>query len=128
MAGETYGVHDYARIALGLVRLANGLAALVAPLWLLRRLGADPSKNRATAYVFRMFGIRTVLIGLELLRGESEERERSVQRAPLIHASDTTAAAIAGLRGHLPPQAAVKAVLISAGNTALALLARSRRS
>jgi hypothetical protein len=75
-----------------------------------------------------MFGIRTVLIGLELLSGPSEARDRSVQRALLIHASDTTAAAIAGSRGQLPPRAAVKAVLISAANTALALLARSRRT
>lgn len=124
MSENVSGIHDYARVALGIIRLANGLAALLAPLWLLRQLGANPQANRSVPYVFRMFGIRTILIGIELLRPDSEVRKQSVQQAVIIHGSDTTAAAIAGLTGQLPPRAAIKAVAISGVNTALALLSR----
>jgi hypothetical protein len=118
------GIHDYARMTLGVIRLVNGLAALLFPVWLLRLLGGDPKENRSLPYVFRMFGIRSVIIGIELLLPDSEVRKRHVQQAVFIHASDTTAAIIAGLRGQLPHAAAAKAVVISAVNIALAVLAR----
>jgi hypothetical protein len=128
MDGGARGIHDYARIALGLIRLANGLAALLAPTWLLKQLGAEPAENRAAPYIFRMFGIRTAFIGVALLLPASEERTHAVDRAVAIHASDTLSAAIAGLRGYLPPRAAIKAVIISGINTALAVLARPPRT
>ena len=111
----------YARLALAGTRLFNGGLALVAPSLLARRLGVDPKTTPALLYVFRMFGIRTVLIGLDLLR-EGPARERALRAAPLIHASDTTAAALAGLGG-LDKHSAVTIVAISAVNTILALLA-----
>ena len=49
--------------ALALIRLVNGGLALVAPRWLARRLGVDPTAQPAMLYALRMFGIRTVLIG-----------------------------------------------------------------
>ncbi|MDQ1625905.1 MAG: hypothetical protein QOJ49_1403, partial [Actinomycetota bacterium] len=52
-----------------------------------------------------------------------EERRRATQLAVLIHASDTISAATAGLTGRLPGKAAVVTTLISAGNTALAVMA-----
>lgn len=112
-----------ARKALAVVRLFNGMVALLAPQILLRRLGTDPQADRSGVYPFRMFGIRTVLIGVDLLTLRGEERRRATRLAVLIHATDTVSATIAGLKGHLSPRAAVVTALISGGNTALAILA-----
>jgi hypothetical protein len=112
-----------ARKVLAAVRLFNGTVAVLAPQILLRRLGADPQADRSGVYPFRMFGIRTVLIGVDLLTLRGEERRRATRLAVLIHATDTVSAAIAGLKGHLSPRAATVTTLISSGNTALAILA-----
>jgi hypothetical protein len=89
-----------------------------------RQAGVDPAANPAAPYVLRLFGIRTVLIGVELLRSDGAERRRALDRGVLIHASDTASAAAAGALGQLPPGAARKAVAISAVNTMLAVVAR----
>jgi hypothetical protein len=112
-----------ARKALATIRLVNGTAALLVPQVLLRRLGTDPTLDRSGFYPFRMFGIRTVLLGIELLALRGDQRRRAVQLAVLIHATDTVSAATAGLRGDLPRKPAVVTTLVSATNTALALIA-----
>ena len=112
-----------ARLALAAIRLFNGSAALLAPHLLAERLGVKVSDNQAIIYVFRMFGVRTILIGLELLVADGDALTQSVRRGILIHASDTTAAALAGLSGQLPPRAGVTTTLISATNTMLAIAA-----
>jgi Animal haem peroxidase len=56
-----------ARYTLAAIRLFNGGAALSAPEQLARRLGDDPQTDGAVIYVLRMFGIRTLVIGTELL-------------------------------------------------------------
>ena len=119
-------VRDCARIALAGIRLVNGCLGLFAPGWLVRRLGADPEANPAALYALRMFGVRTIAIGVDLLLPAGPIRDHAVRVAPVIHASDTVAAAIGGIRGQLPPRVAVMTVLISSVNTALAVLARSR--
>jgi hypothetical protein len=113
----------HARKILAAVRLFNGAAGLLAPEILLRRLGTDPATDRSGFYPFRMFGVRTVLLGADLLLLRGEERRRATRLAVLIHLTDTVSAATAGLRGDLPRKAAVVATLISAGNTALAVCA-----
>src|SRR4051794_10018413 len=70
MSRPVWRWRDYARLALGGIRLFNGTVALLAPGWLVRRVGLDPDTNPIASYVFRMFGIRTVLLGVVLLRGE----------------------------------------------------------
>jgi hypothetical protein len=109
-----------ARRLLAAIRVANGAAALLAPARLAERLGADPAENPALLYVFRMFGVRTIVMGRDLFRGEPH----AVQAAPLVHASDTIAAALAAASGKLPRRAGVLIVGISALNTALAVAAR----
>ena len=112
---------DYARIALAGTRLFNGALALVAPAILVRNLGVDPKTSPALLYVFRMFGIRTVLIAVDLLRAGPRR-----DMALVIHASDTVAATLAALSGlgGVKKRSAVTIVAISALNTALAILAR----
>jgi hypothetical protein len=113
---------DYARILLACIRLFNGLAALLAPGMLARRLGVDPQANPAMLYVFRMFGIRTVLIGADLLMQTGNRRAVATRRSVLIHASDTLAAFLAARSGRFPRNGRV-IVWISAVNTLLAILA-----
>jgi hypothetical protein len=119
---------DYARIALAGIRMVNGAVALIAPSVLVRQLGADPKSNATAFYPFRLFGIRTVLIAVDLVKPEGPTRAHAIQMAPLIHAVDTASAALAGIRGQLPPRIAVKLVLLSGINTALAVIAQPNRS
>ena len=116
------GLRDYARILLALIRLFNGLAGLLAPSFLARQVGIDPEANPGALYVFRMFGIRTVLLGIELLFQTGERRTEAVRRAVLIHASDTAAAFLASRSANFPKRSRL-IVWISATNTVLAILA-----
>lgn len=116
-----------AQVALGLVRLVNGALGLLAPQVLVRQLGGDPRTSPSAVYAFRLFGVRTVLIGADLLRGESPHLDRAVRRAPLIHASDTATAVLLATGGALPRRAGVMISAISGLNTVLALLARAGR-
>jgi len=111
-----------ARKALAAVRLFNGTAALLVPRLMLRRLGA-PAADRSGVYPLRMFGIRTIVIGSDLLLLRGDELRRATQLAVLIHACDTVSAATAGVRGDLPRKSAVVATTVSAINTGLALVA-----
>ena len=126
MARKADRAGDYARIALASIRLFNGAAALFAPATLARRLGVDPEANRAALYVLRMFGVRTVLIGAQLLLRDEGVRSHSLRVAPVIHAVDAAAALIAGDRGHLPRRVSTTAALISTVNTILAVIAQMR--
>jgi hypothetical protein len=112
-----------ARTVLAVVRIVNGTAGLLAPEVLLRRLGADLATDRSGVYPFRLFGIRTVLIGADLLLLRAEQDQRVARTAVLIHATDTLAAAAAGIRGDLPRRAAVGTTALSACNTILAVIA-----
>jgi hypothetical protein len=120
------GVRAYARITLSAIRLFNGIVALFAPAVLLRRLGVDPETNRAAFYALRMFGVRTVLIGAQLLLRNEGLRAHSLRVAPVVHLLDAAAALIAGAQGHLPRRAATTAALISTVNTVLAVIAQTR--
>lgn len=108
---------------LAVVRIVNGTLGLLAPQVLLGRLSTDEQAARAGMYPFRMFGIRTILLGIELLTADDVSRRRLARLAVLIHASDTVSAVVSGIRGDLPPRAAVTTTLISSGNTTLAILA-----
>jgi hypothetical protein len=107
--------------ALGTIRLINGSAALLAPRFMARTLQVDPDEHPQMIYFMKMFGIRTVLLGLHLLSAEGEDLERAMRTGVVIHASDTMAAAVAGVKGQLPTRAALTGTLTSAVNTFLAL-------
>jgi hypothetical protein len=126
MSGKFDRVHDYARITLATIRLFNGVAALFVPATLARQLGVDPAANPAALYALRLFGVRTVLIGAQLLLRDDGLRAHSLRVAPAIHALDASAALIAGERGQLPRRAATTAAIISTVNTVLAIVALKR--
>ena len=71
-----------------------------------------------------MFGVRTIVLGLDLLtlRADDASARRVLSQAVVIHATDTAAAAYAGWRGELPAKAAKLTTAISAVNTALAVV------
>lgn len=114
---------DAARFTLAGIRIANGATALVAPQKLAERLGVDEAEAGPMGYPFRMFGIRTILIGLELVSRDPTVRGPAVRQAVLIHATDTVSALVTGVTGGLPRKGAVAATAISAINTGLALVA-----
>jgi hypothetical protein len=111
---------DHARIALAAIRLVNGTMALLTPEMMLRRLGADPAANKVAVYPLRMFGIRTVVLGVDLLAGGSRQHQGRV--GVVIHATDAASAITAGLRRQLPARVALVAAGISLTNTALAAI------
>ena len=111
---------DHARFALATIRLVNGTMALLAPGTMLRRLGADPAANKVAIYPLRMFGIRTVVLGVDLLADGSVQQKGRV--GVVIHATDAASAITAGLRRQLPARVALVAAGISLTNTALAAI------
>jgi hypothetical protein len=123
MAGRNGG--DYARIALAGVRLFNGVAALAVPRAFVHRIGKEGDADGAAVHIARMFGIRTILIGLDLLSKDPAVRRQALRVALVIHASDTASAAAAGLSKQLPARAAALATGISALNVVLAVVARA---
>jgi hypothetical protein len=119
---------DIARTALGLIRLANGTIALVQPRIITRRF-ATPGQTeppQVAVYALRMFGIRTILVALDLLRGDGVDRRHAMRVAPLIHASDTIAAFLVSQSSTVPKSTGRLIVTISAINTLLALLMQRR--
>ncbi|MEU7059499.1 hypothetical protein [Streptomyces sp. NPDC046197] len=116
-------VHTLARHSLAAIRLVNGTAALLAPQLVAHRLGAYRTQP-ALAYVLRMFGVRTVVLGAELLVLEGEELRRALRVGTFIHATDALSAACAGREGTLPPRTARATTAVSTINAALTLLAQ----
>jgi hypothetical protein len=113
-----------ARYGLGVVRVVNGVLGLVAPTFIARRLGdRQPDRNAAAIYGIRLFGVRTIVIGLDLLRPPGEALDRAVAAAPLIHASDTATVLTLQRRKVLPAAMARPLAAISGVNTLLAVLA-----
>jgi len=115
---------DYARVTLACIRIFNGTASLAAPSAFARRLGTEADGEGSAVHISRMFGIRTVLVGVDLLSRDPDTRRHAQRMALLIHASDTASAAAAGLSRQLPARSAALATGISALNVVLAWIAR----
>jgi len=110
-----------ARVTLAAIRIFNGGAGLLAPAATARRIGTPEG---TPLYPWRIFGIRTVIIGAQLLSRNRGTRERAVRNALPIHASDTISAALGGLLGETSKRTTIMLTAISGTNTVLAFLAR----
>lgn len=117
-------VRSHAHLILAGIRFVNGALALFAPQTLAHRLDVDADKSPGLLYFQRMFGIRTILIAADLVTGDDEDRRRALRRGRVIHATDATAAYLAGARGNLAPRPARMTVAISLVNLLLALIAK----
>ena len=109
-----------ARVTLAAIRIFNGTMGLVAPAKTARRIGTPEG---APLYPWRMFGVRTVLMGVDLLSSDPEVRRHALRASVLVHGSDMISAAKAGFTRTLAPRAALTATAISGLNVALALIA-----
>lgn len=119
---------EQARLALAAIRILNGSLALLTPRVLIRRVEAADPPSAAAIYAFRMFGIRTVLLGADLIRDPGAARAQAIAEAPLIHASDTISATVLTLTRRVSLRHGLPLIGISALNTALAaLVARDTR-
>jgi hypothetical protein len=113
-----------ARYALGGIRIVNGSLGLLAPALIQKRLGDPaPERNTAAIYGLRLFGVRTVLIGLDLFRLTGPALDRALRSAVLIHAGDTATVLALRRRKLLSREATRPLALISGLNTALAVTA-----
>lgn len=115
---------ETARKTLACVRLFNGAVGLFAPGRMAAGLGGELGADKRFGYPARMFGIRTLVLGTDLLLLKTDDAAapRILRQAVLIHATDTAAAVYAGARGELRGKAAKLTVAISAVNTVLAVI------
>lgn len=122
-ADKTARIGRIARYALAGIRIVNGSVALIAPSVIIRRFGESSANDNAAVYGLRMFGIRTVVIGVDLLALTGAPLRRALGQAIIIHASDTATAASLGLSGQVRRPWSIALTLISAANTGLAVTA-----
>ena len=118
----TPALADAARVTLAGIRIFNGASALFAPKALSRRLGVEEASG-PMSYPFRMFGVRTILMGADLLSRDPVVRRHAVRMAVVVHACDTVAALSTGVTGALPRRGAATATAVSALNVVLAVVA-----
>lgn len=110
------------RRALAVIRIVNGAIALVAPSVIVKRFGEIPGESTAAIYGLRLFGVRTVLIGADLVTQRGPSLLHVTRHAVVIHAADTMTVAGLVLFGRLRPRTAIPLALISATNTVLATI------
>jgi hypothetical protein len=115
----------WARYALAAVRLVNASVGLLGPRLFIERFDPGRLPSPAAVYAFRLFGIRTILIGLDLLACP-ERAQEAAREGVVIYASDTGAAATLALSGAVPRRTGIATTAISAVNVVLAVLAVDR--
>lgn len=111
-----------ARIALAGIRLINGTIGLIAPQTLVNRVDPGQRISPASIYAFRMFGIRTVLLGAELLVRDGEELQRALRQGLIVHGSDVATCVLLGVQHKVPPRTAALLTGISTLNVTLAAI------
>jgi hypothetical protein len=104
---------------LAAIRIVNGVIALFAPAVFARQMGATSAEG-AVGYPFRLFGVRAVAGGLELLH-PAVTGGWLPEVTVVVHASDLAAATIAGRSGAVSPSFARRTMALSGLNTALAV-------
>lgn len=119
-------VRSNAHLILAAIRMVNGCLALFAPQSLAKRLDVEALESTGLLYFQRMFGIRTILIAVDLVVGDDDDLQQALRRGLVIHATDATAAALAGVRGNLAPRPAAMTVAISLVNLLLTAIARPK--
>ncbi|MBI2767909.1 MAG: hypothetical protein HYX53_18630 [Chloroflexi bacterium] len=113
---------DLARVLLALIRLINGAIGLFAPQLIIKRFDDEEEEPEVARYALRMFGIRTILVAIDLLRPAGPDRSHAMRVAPIVHASDLVAASLAAKSGRVASKTGAMIVAISAVNTLLAII------
>ena len=86
-------------------------------------MGEDSNAGSRNGRDRHPFGIRTLVIGADLLLLRGDALSHAVRSAPIIHASDTATVLALQRRKQLAPELARPVALISGLNTALAVTA-----
>lgn len=126
MVAQDWDLNEKARVALGVIRLVNGGLGLLLPRVLIRRIDSTDT-SAAAVYAFRLFGIRNILIGREVLVRRGEALDRSLDEAVVVHGSDSLTATVLTVTGAVPRRSGLLLIAVSVTNTTLALLARRSR-
>jgi hypothetical protein len=72
-----------------------------------RLFGISADENPAAPYLARLYAVRNLLMGLDMLRaGSGRELEAVAQRHAAVDAVDAAASLLGGSRGYLSPRAA----------------------
>jgi len=121
--GRAICIGQAARFALAGIRVINGSIALIAPDVIIRRFDEETAADNAAVYGLRMFGVRTVVLGVDLMTLTGDSLRRALGQAVIIHGTDTATAALLGCSGRVKPRTAIPLTLISLTNTALAITA-----
>jgi hypothetical protein len=119
-------IGDRARTVLAVVRIVNGGLALVMPAKFACRMTSDRKASTVAYYPYRLFGIRTVLLGLDLFTHNRQPRHRALRQAVIIHGVDTLSAVKAGVDAEVERRFVAATTTISAVNTSLAAIALFR--
>lgn len=90
-------------------RILVGGGTLVAPRLLGRAFGIDPAANPAVSYVGRLFGVRAVLMAVQLATVPRAQRRRLVGLHVAVDAVDAAAAVAATRSGALSRRAGAMA-------------------
>ena len=102
-------------------RIAVGGGTLLAPRRTGRLFGIAPETNPAVPYVGRLFGVRAVLMAVELLRSDGADRTRQLRAGVAVDLVDAAAALAAGRAGQLDRRAAAAAFGAAVFEAALGL-------
>jgi len=111
---------EFAWKTLAAIMFVNGSLGVFAPRVLIRGLGIRPELEPGMIYAFRMFGIRTLFLAIDLHR-VPEQRGRSLREGVLVHATDMSAALAGAALGQIPWRKGLVVAGISFVNTALAI-------
>lgn len=113
---------DRGVVALAAMRVLIGAAAWVKPSLAARMLGLRAPRDEGS-YLWRLFGVRDVVIGLGALRTSGADRRTWAAVGLACDAADGAAAAIGQTQGHLPRSSAplfiVPAIAVGVGAWAL---------
>ena len=88
-------------------RVAIGAGGTSRPNLAGRLFGLDPDGNPQSSYLGRLFGARDVALGAGAIRSPQKQRDAWVAAGMACDVADVGAGALAGIRGTLPPSAAV---------------------
>ena len=114
------GVADHSVSALAAMRVAIGALAWLRPDLAERLFGMRVGES---PYLWRLFGIRDVVVGLGTLRSSGAQRRTWATFGLVCDAADGGAAAIGQRQGHVPRSAsalvAVPAIAVGVGAWAL---------
>lgn len=110
-----------ARTALGVMRITIGSSALLAPRLAGRLFGFRPAENPELPAMGRMFAIRNVAMGLDLLQGDRQSHWPRYHVA--IDAADAVVLLAGGARGYLSKRTTVIATATALLATALGVIA-----